>query len=67
MLLLLLLIIAAAEKVRDLLLQIHTQHTAVSKSDMLLLYNMAYMNYPWKINTGGAREGGGFLKHAANF
>lgn len=45
LLLLLLIIAAVAERVRDLLVPIYTQHTAVSKDDMLLLYNKAYVNF----------------------
>jgi len=31
-------------------------HNAVNKQDMMLLYNITYMNYPYQIHRGGARK-----------
>jgi len=56
LLLKLLFIAAAAEQVQDLLLPIHTQHTAVQNRIHTLPI----------AETGGAGEGGGFLKAHCN-
>jgi len=58
---LLLLVIADTEQVWDLLMPIHTWH-ACCEQNILLLHSTGYMNYPLQIYTGGAGEGGGFLK-----